>query len=105
MIGCWSLWDGFENTPSLQVCQNWIGKIAGLPHDLTCLVCSNFPGKPMGPRREACYRIFEECRQSKKSLPRGPSVDEEEVQWRTNCKKRLAKALKDDGFVTDTTGT
>lgn len=41
---------------------------------------------------KACCRIFEECRQSKKSLP---SVDEEEVQWRTNCKKRLAKALKD----------
>ena len=48
MIGCWSLWDGFENTPSLQVCQNWIGKIAGLPHDLTCLVCSNFSRKTHG---------------------------------------------------------
>lgn len=41
---------------------------------------------------KACCRIFEECR-SKKSLPSVTSV--EEVQWRTNCKKRLAKALKD----------
>lgn len=125
MIGCLSL-DGFENTPSLQVLvvsvckcivffrhmagpmgikcrkgcyfsQNWMG-LTMRPHMIWHVWhVPIFPGKPIGQVTEACCRIFEECR-SKKSLPSVTSVDEE-VQWRTNCKKRLAKALKDDGMM------